>query len=66
MAVKTKAERVWALYKGDEFIALGTIAEISEQTGKKFDTLVWMTMPSYKNRPDHGNKLQLYEVDDDE
>lgn len=66
MAVKTKAERIWALYKGDEFIALGTIAELAEQTGKRFDSLMWMTNDSYKKRPDKGNKTQLYEVEDDE
>lgn len=66
MAVKTKAERIWALYKGDEFISVGTIDEISKETGKSFDNLMFMTRPSYMKRKSAGNKSQLYEVEDDE
>ncbi|MFL2069093.1 hypothetical protein ACEN3L_02125 [Leuconostoc mesenteroides] len=48
--IKPKAERIWALYKGDEFIAEGTPREIARKTGKKFDHLIFMTRPSYVNR----------------
>ncbi|CAK1243273.1 hypothetical protein [Fructobacillus cardui] len=66
MAAKTKAERIWALYKGDEFISVGTIDEIAKETGRSFDNLMFMTHPSYMKRKSAGNKLRLYEVDDDE
>ncbi|CAK1237819.1 hypothetical protein [Fructobacillus cardui] len=61
-----KADRVWALYKGDDFITSGTIYEIAKTTGKRFDSLMLMVRPSYKKRKDLGNKLQMYEVDEDE
>ncbi|CAK1221953.1 hypothetical protein [Fructobacillus evanidus] len=67
MAEQTrKADRIWALYKGDEFITSGTIYEIAEATGKRFDSLMFLTRPAYKKRKDFGNRLQIYEVDEDE
>ncbi|NLS38260.1 hypothetical protein GHU05_04870 [Fructobacillus tropaeoli] len=61
-----KADRVWALYKGEEFITSGTVAEIAEETGKKFDSLMFLTRPAYKRRKDFGNRLQMYEIGDEE
>lgn len=61
-----KADRIWALYKGGSFIASGTVAEIAKITGKTYDHLIFMTYPSYKKRKDYGNKMQMYEIDDDE
>ena len=67
MAIKAKkSDRIWALYKGDELISLGTVDEIAEETGKKFERLMFMTSPSYKSRNDVGNRLQMYEIGDDE
>lgn len=67
MAIKDKkSDRIWALYKGDEFISLGTVAGIAEETGKKFESLMFLTRPSYKRRHAVGNRLQMYEIGDDE
>ncbi len=45
-----KKYRQWALYKGETFLASGTIEEISEQTGKPYNHLLGMTSPLYKRR----------------
>lgn len=45
----SKMNKIYALYKGENLIADGTIQEIHERTGKKVDTLLFMTCPVYKN-----------------
>lgn len=42
--------RIYALYKGENFICDGTIKEIAEQTGKSEDFLRYMTFPAYERR----------------
>lgn len=58
-----KADRIWALYKGEELLATGTIMQISRRTGKTFDHLMFMTTPAYKKKPDNGNKMQMEELE---
>lgn len=45
-----KADRQYALYRGDEFIAEGTPREIAKKTGKTFDSLMFYTTPAYHRR----------------
>ena len=42
--------RIYALYKGEQNLADGTLAEIARKTGKTYNTLKWMTYASYKKR----------------
>lgn len=42
--------KIYALYKGDEYITDGTLEELSQKTGKKEATLKFMTTPSYEGR----------------
>lgn len=42
--------KIYALYKGDEYITDGTLRELSRKTGKKEATLKFMTTPSYEGR----------------
>lgn len=42
--------KIYALYKGDEYITDGTLRELSKKTGKKEATLKFMTTPSYEGR----------------
>lgn len=54
----SKMRKVYALYKGENLIADGTIQEIHERIGKKVDTLLFMTCPVYKKRIKNGkNRL---------
>ena len=42
--------KIYALYKGDEYITDGTLRELSKKTGKKEATLKFMTTPAYEGR----------------
>jgi len=44
------SKKEYALYKGEEIIAMGSIREISEQTGKSQHFLRYMTYPIYTKR----------------
>lgn len=63
-----KADRQYALYKGDEFIAEGTPREIARKTGKAFDSLMFYTTPAYRRRVEKskGQILEMVDLDDDE
>lgn len=49
--------KIYALYKGDEYIADGTLEEIAEKTGKKLASLEWMLTPSAKKRASAGSSV---------
>lgn len=40
----------YALYKGDDFIMLGTLEDFSQRTGVKKETLKWYSTPSQLKR----------------
>lgn len=42
--------RIYALYKGEQNLADGTLEEIARKTGKTYRSLKWMTYPIYKRR----------------
>ena len=55
----------YALYQGDVFITLGTLAEISKETGIAEKLLKYYALASYNRRYPNGRKLIEIEVDDD-
>lgn len=63
-----KADRQYALYKGDEFIADGTPREIAKKTGKTFDSLMFYTTPAYRLRVEKAKKgrLEMVEIEYDD
>ena len=63
-----KADRQYALYKGDEFIAEGTPREIAKKTGKTFDSLMFYTTPAYGRRVEKANSpwLEMVEIEYDD
>ena len=61
------ANNVYALYKGETFLAEGTISEISEQTGKSESYLMYMTHPIYnKRRKEDGNSMLMVLLDEED
>ena len=40
----------YALYKGEECLAIGTIKEIAEKMKVNYETIYFYTMPIYKRR----------------
>ena len=63
-----KADRQYALYKGDEFITEGTPREIARKTGNAFDSLMFYTTPAYGRRVEKAKRgrLEMVEIEDDE
>lgn len=62
MAEETK---VYILYKGDEFIDVGTLDELSERNGISKRTIRTYSTPSRKRRRPNGMLAYLYEGDDE-
>lgn len=45
-----RKENVYAVYKGDEFLDLGTAKELAERMGVTPKTIKFMTYPSYQKQ----------------
>ena len=57
----------YAIYKGDEFLDLGTAQYLSEKFNIKTDTIYFMAAPSYKKRLKsrrYANALVVIRIDD--
>ena len=50
-------EREYALYKGEEILAIGTIADIAKETGVKERTVSYYKTQAYQNRLERRNAL---------
>lgn len=59
-----RRKKTYAMYKGDEFVDLGTIDELSERLNLTKDTLYWYTSEIARNRK--GNRKYLIEIPEDE
>lgn len=61
-------EYEYALYKGEECLAIGTIKEIAEQTKVKVKTIRFYLTPTYKKRglgDKSKNKRILIKLEDE-
>ena len=54
----------YALYKGEELLAIGTIKEIAEQMEVKYRTIMYYKTPSQKKRA-KGNSRILIPLEED-
>ena len=55
------SRHIYALYKGEQNL----IAEIATKTGKTYNTLKWMTYPSYQKRvQQRSHKIGVLELVD--
>ena len=59
-------EKLFALYKGEELIADGTLKEISAKLGVKIETLRFYKSPAYKKRIRGENARILVCIDEEE
>lgn len=55
----------YALYDGDTFITMGTLAEISKETGIAERMLKYYTFASTQKRHSNGRAVIKIEVDDE-
>ena len=56
-------KKIFALYKGDEFIDLGTIDELSQRRGIKVNTLRWYARPSYRKQRKRDNCYEVFAIE---
>lgn len=65
-----KEEKIFAMYKGDELLYIGTHRELAEQHGVSPRTITHYKTPSYKKRTaswkGKGNYITIVELDDDD
>lgn len=57
----------YALYRGDEFVDVGTLREMSERLGKNPDTLRFYGSPAHMRRSAQGGEhYELFPLEEDE
>lgn len=67
MTKKIKVE--YAMYKGEEFIDLGTAEELSKKYNIKRESIYYMAKSVYRNlvkEKGKGNRLEFVKIDDEE
>ena len=63
---KRSNERIYAVYKGDEFIDVGTKKELSKSLGCQVDTISFYLSPAYKKRVINSDKaIHVCRVEED-
>lgn len=61
-----KAKRDYAVYRGDEFVTVGTQAEVARELGVKPDTIYFWSTPTYNKRLKKDSKaLVSIRLEDD-
>lgn len=56
--------KIYAMYKGDDCIAMGTIIQLSKQLGVSIQTIRFYLTPSYRKRVKKGNnRRELIKVE---
>lgn len=61
-----KHSKVYAIYKGDKFIDVGTIPELSKRLGRTYSAIYFMSTPAAKRRDINYNRLIAYQIEDEE
>lgn len=64
MAGRPKNNKVYAIYSGDKFLALGTLDEIAAFLGVKRKTIQFYMQPVYKKRRKDKEFYVVIEVED--
>ena len=60
-------EAVFALYRGDEFVDVGTKEELARKMGVKPSSISFMATPAYRRRNEgNENRLMAYRLEEDE
>ncbi|MGT2802968.1 hypothetical protein Javan253_0026 [Streptococcus phage Javan253] len=57
-------EKIYALYKGDNFIADGTVKEIAQAIGVKPSTVQFYASPCYARRTSEKKGLRLIKIEE--
>ena len=54
---------IYAMYKGDELLATGTIKEIAKEMGITVETVRYMTSPAHRKRCKGHNHREVFLVE---
>jgi len=49
----------YAVYKGDDFIFMGTLEEVAERLGVSIKSVKWMATPAAKKRADKPGSTKM-------
>lgn len=56
--------KIYAMYKGEQCLAIGTIIQLSKELGVSIQTIRFYLTPSYKKRVKKGNnRRELIKVE---
>lgn len=58
--------KIYALYKGEELIADGTLKEIAAKTGLKYKTVQFYHTPTYAKRVKSADRRVLVLIDEED
>lgn len=64
--MRTRAGRppgIYAMYKGEEVLAMGTIEEIAQKMGITIETVRYMTSPSHRKRCRGNNHREVFRIE---
>ncbi|HSH24199.1 MAG TPA: hypothetical protein VLA13_01475 [Massilibacterium sp.] len=54
----------YAVYKGDKFVTIGTVEELSKELGVKQETVRFYATPSYRKRKkENGNHIIVIKIE---
>ena len=56
-------EKIYALYRGEKFIAIGTKKELAELLNVKVETISFYATPAYKKRTNQDKARRLVRID---
>ena len=56
-------EKIYALYRGEKFIAIGTKKELAELLNVKVETISFYTTPAYRKRTNDGKSRRVVLID---
>ncbi len=59
-------DKVYAVYKGDAFVDVGTVSEICKNQGWTRSYFSWLKGRGYQNRGNKGNRLEIFELEEDD
>ena len=60
-----RRKSIYAIYKGDKFINLGTLDELAADLNISKSTIKFYTTPSYEKR-EHKNRYVVIKIDDED
>lgn len=59
-----RIEACYALYRGDQFIDIGTAKELAEKRGISVKSLRYKATPTYHKRTSYTDAVRAYKIQD--